>query len=109
MGTEVGAPGARPTAHEIPPPSTKVSMAESAPNVASLAAPESLGVPPSVPASDAASHVCVVVLQLGVPGFVQSALTLHPPMGTQVPSALQVLERQTLVALLDVHGPWPLA
>jgi hypothetical protein len=59
-----------------------------------------------MPASGNAWQVCVVVLQVP-PG--QSPATLHPPMGSHVPFVLHAPERHTIPALVEVHGPSPLA
>jgi hypothetical protein len=39
----------------------------------------------------------------------QSASTLHPPIGSQVPLALQLDDRHTVEAVTLVHGPVPAA
>ena len=96
-----GEPEGRPT--EQPPPSRTPESLESgsaaaspafasgpasAPASTAASAPASTGGPASAPASGAAWQVCVVVLQSGVDGVVQSASTLQPPSGSHVPFVL---------------------
>jgi hypothetical protein len=59
------------------------------------------------PLASCAVHVCALSLHQ-LPAE-QSASTLHPPEGWQREFVLQVPERQTVPALVAVHGPSPLA
>jgi hypothetical protein len=53
--------------------------------------------------------VCVIELQWGLDGLVQSASTLQPPDGSHVPSVLHAPERHTLPPLVIEQGPSPFA
>src|SRR5262249_14000946 len=54
-----------------------------------------------------AVHMCIDSLHHWL--LLQSASTLQPPAGSQVPSVLQAPERQTVPPSDIVHGPSPFA
>jgi hypothetical protein len=61
----------------------------------------------AVPFASCATHACIVSLHhLPVE---QSASTLQPPAGSQVPFVLHAAERQSVAPFVAVQGPSPLA
>ena len=59
------------------------------------------------PVAARSAQLFVVVLHHWA--VVQSASTLHPPARTQVPFFEQAIERQNVLALPALQGPWPFA